>query len=144
MKRLIRINGEIVEPAEADVVETEAGVYSVLSGLNAWEARVAGSEITIGGHRFQFEFHDPRQWKGSGHTAGAHGRVSIVAAMPGKIVRVLVSVGETVEAGQGIVVVEAMKMQNELKAPQDGRVTAIDVKENDSVNAGAVLATIEQ
>jgi biotin carboxyl carrier protein len=144
VKRLIRIDGEIVEPAEADVVETEPGVYSVLSGLNAWEFRVAGSEITIGGHRFQVEFHDPRQWKGSGHTAGAKGRVSIVAAMPGKIVRVLVAVGDTVEVGQGIVVVEAMKMQNELKAPQDGRVTAIEVRENDSVIAGAVLATIEQ
>ncbi len=46
-------------------------------------------------------------------------------------------------AGQGIVVMEAMKMQNEMKAPKDGRVTAIEVKENDSVTAGAVLAVIE-
>ncbi|HVV46038.1 MAG TPA: biotin/lipoyl-containing protein, partial [Bryobacteraceae bacterium] len=71
------------------------------------------------------------------------GRASIAAAMPGKIVRILVSVGDEVAAGQGILVVEAMKMQNELKAPKDGRVTAIEVRENDSVNAGAVLATIE-
>jgi biotin carboxyl carrier protein len=63
--------------------------------------------------------------------------------MPGKIVRVLVAVGDEVVAGQGILVVEAMKMQNELKAPRDGRVTAIEVRENDSVNAGALLATIE-
>jgi biotin carboxyl carrier protein len=61
----------------------------------------------------------------------------------GKIVRLLVAVGDEVVAGQGIVVVEAMKMQNELKAPRDGRVTSIEVRENDSVNAGTVLATIE-
>ena len=56
---------------------------------------------------------------------------------------ILVGVGDEVVAGQGILVVEAMKMQNELKAPRDGRVTAIEVKESDSVNAGAILATIE-
>src|SRR5256885_13876743 len=77
------------------------------------------------------------------HRVGPHGRATIVAAMPGKIVRILVGVGEEVKAAQGVVVIEAMKMQNELKAPQDGRVTAINVKENDSVNAGTILATIE-
>jgi biotin carboxyl carrier protein len=128
---------------EPDVVEVEPGVYSVIAGLASWEARVAGNEITIGGHRFQVEIQDPRQWKRSSRAAGAHGRASIAAAMPGKIVRVLVAVGDEVVAGQGILVVEAMKMQNELKAPRDGRVTAIEVRENDSVNAGAVLATIE-
>jgi biotin carboxyl carrier protein len=63
--------------------------------------------------------------------------------MPGKIVRILVAVGDAVVAGQGILVVEAMKMQNELKAPRDGRVAAIEISENDSVVAGAVLAIIE-
>jgi len=128
---------------EPDVVEVEPGVYSVIAGLASWEVRVAGNEISIGGHRFPFEIEDRRQWKRSSHAASAHGRASIAAAMPGKIVRVLVAVGEEVVAGQGILVVEAMKMQNELKAPRDGRVTAIEVSENDSVNAGAVLATIE-
>ena len=127
---------------EPDIVEVEPGVYSVIDGLSAWEARVAGSEIAIAGHRFPLEIEDPRQWKRSTHAAGAQGRASIAAAMPGKIVRILVEVGDEVVAGQGIIVVEAMKMQNELKAPRDGRVTAIEVKENDSVNAGTVLATI--
>jgi biotin carboxyl carrier protein len=58
-------------------------------------------------------------------------------------VRVLVAIGDEVETGQGIVVVEAMKMQNELRAPRVGRVAAIQAKENDRVNAGAVLAIIE-
>jgi len=127
---------------EPDIVEVEPGVYSVIDGLSSWEARVAGNEIAIAGHRFPLETEDPRQWKRSSHAAGAHGDASITAAMPGKIVRILVKVGDEVGAGQGIIVVEAMKMQNELKAPRDGRVTAIEVSENDSVNAGAVLATI--
>jgi biotin carboxyl carrier protein len=128
---------------DPDIVEVEPGVYSVIAGLESWEVRVAGNEFTIGEHRFLIEIDDPRQWKRSRHAADAHGRASIAAAMPGKIVRVLVAVGDEVVAGQGILVVEAMKMQNELKAPRDGRVTAIEVEENDSVNAGAVLATIE-
>ncbi len=128
---------------DPDIVEVEPGVYSVIDGMTSWEVRVAGDEISIGEHRFRIEIKDPRQWKRTGRAADATGRSSIAAAMPGKIVRVLVAVGDEVAAGQGIMVVEAMKMQNELKAPRDGRVTAIEVKENDSVNAGAVLATIE-
>jgi biotin carboxyl carrier protein len=128
---------------ETDIVEVEPGVYSVIAGLSSWEARVTADEIVIAGHRFPVEIDDPRQWKRSGRTADAQGRASITAAMPGKIVRVLVAVGDEVVAGQGILVIEAMKMQNELKAPRDGRVTAIQVSRNDSVNAGAVLATIE-
>jgi biotin carboxyl carrier protein len=144
MSRIVRIDGENVTPAEnAAVVEVEPGVYSILSEGNSWEARVTGDEITIDGHRFRFEIDDPRQWKRSGGAAEAHGRASILAPMPGKIVRVLVKAGDEVTAGQGIVVVEAMKMQNEMKAPKDGRVIAIQVKENDSVTAGAVLAVIE-
>jgi biotin carboxyl carrier protein len=144
----ILINGTEVAPAEdASVVETEPGVFSVLiggkSGGSSFEARVSGSEIAIAGEVFQYELLDPRQWKRSGAAAGAHGRASIIAPMPGKVVRVMVSVGDEVVAGQGIVVVEAMKMQNEMKAPRDGRVTAVEVRENDSVNAGTVLAAIE-
>jgi biotin carboxyl carrier protein len=63
--------------------------------------------------------------------------------MPGKIVRVLVSENTSIEAGQGIVVVEAMKMQNEVKSPKSGRVRKMAAKEGASVNAGDVLATVE-
>ena len=143
MNRVIRINGEPVAPAaDAAVVETEPGVYSVLTEGRASEVRVTGDEITIDGRRFRFEVEDPRRWKKSGGAAEAHGRASILAPMPGKIVRILVAAGDAVTAGQGIVVVEAMKMQNEMKAPKDGIVTAIQVRENDSVTAGAVLAVI--
>ncbi len=63
--------------------------------------------------------------------------------MPGKVIRLLVKVGDPVAAGQGVAIVEAMKMQNELKSPKEGRVAAIGVGENDTVNAGVVIVTIE-
>jgi biotin carboxyl carrier protein len=143
---VIRINGEPVEPADADgvdIVETEPGVFSILANGQSYEARVSGNEISIGGTRLLFEIEDPRQWKRSASAAGSQGRASVTAAMPGKIVRVSVSVGDEVAAGQGLLVIEAMKMQNELKSPRAGRVTAIEVKQNDSVNAGTLLMTIE-
>ncbi len=144
MSIVIRINDEVVAPAEdASVVEVESGVFSVVLGGVSYEARVTGGQIAIGERHFRFEVEDPRQWKRSGGTADAHGRASIVAPMPGKIVRVMVAAGDEVSGGQGIVVVEAMKMQNEMKAPKAGRVTVLAVKEGDSVNGGTVLAVIE-
>jgi biotin carboxyl carrier protein len=144
MKHVIRINGKPAEPAsDATIVETEAGVWSVLAGGASFEARVEGDEIVIGGYRFRYEIDDPRQWKRSSGGAGIHGKVFINAPMPGRIVRVLAAAGDAVKAGQGVVVMEAMKMQNELKAPRDGRVSTMAVKEDDRVNAGAILATIE-
>ncbi len=119
--------------ADVDIVEVEPGVYSVIVGDESFEARIAGNQISVGGYRFTVEVDDPRQWKRSRHAAGAQGRVSIAAAMPGKLIRVLVAVGDEVTEGQGIMVVEAMKMQNELKAPRGGRVTSIAVKPNESV-----------
>jgi biotin carboxyl carrier protein len=143
LSRGVRIRGQQVEPAEADITEVEWGVYSVLAGKDSFEVRIGAAEIAIGPHRFSYEVDDPRQWKCSSHAGEEHGRASIHAAMPGKVVRVLVAVGDEIAAGQGIMVVEAMKMQNELKSPRAGRVTSIEVKPNDSVNAGVVLATIE-
>ncbi len=62
--------------------------------------------------------------------------------MPGRVVRVLVALGETIKAGQGIVVVEAMKMQNEVRSPKSGSVERLMVKEGQSVNAGDTIALI--
>lgn len=143
MKSLVRVDGNPIEPGNAGIIETEPNVYSVLADGASYEARVSGDEISIGGTRMRFEIEDPRQWKGAVHATGAHERTSIAAAMPGKVVRVLVSVGDEVVAGQGILVIEAMKMQNELRSPRDGRVTSIEAKANDSVNAGQLLAIVE-
>ena len=71
------------------------------------------------------------------------GAAEIISPMPGKIVRVLVEAGAHVEAGAGIIVVEAMKMQNEMKAPKAGVVVSINAAVAATVNAGDVLAVIE-
>jgi biotin carboxyl carrier protein len=77
---------------------------------------------------------------GAAHGTGPQ---RIVAPMPGKIVRVLVKAGDEVKARQGLVVVEAMKMENELRAARDGRVRDVSVVEGQSVDAGAILLVVE-
>jgi biotin carboxyl carrier protein len=126
-----------------DIVEVEPGVYSVLLDGASYEARISGDGIDVNGHRFQFAIDDPRKWKGASPAAAVEGRASLTASMPGKVVRLLVQAGDEVTAGQAVLVLEAMKMQNELKSPRAGRVTALNVKLNDSVVAGAPLAVIE-
>jgi biotin carboxyl carrier protein len=71
------------------------------------------------------------------------GPSSVQSPMPGKVVKVMVAVGEEVKAGQGVIIVEAMKMENELKAPRDGKVKALAVKEGQAVEAGQTLATLD-
>jgi biotin carboxyl carrier protein len=87
---------------------------------------------------------DPRSFR-SRQRAGAseHGVKKVTAPMPGKVVRLLAGVGAQVEAGQSIIVIEAMKMQNELKAPKTGAVKKINVTEGAAVEAGQVLAEVE-
>jgi len=130
----------------AQVEVPEPGVYSVLMDGRSYEARVeerpGGLVVVIDGYRFEIEVRDPRRWSRKAGGAGAEGVQSIAAPMPGKVVRVLVAPGDTVEAGQGLVVVEAMKMQNEMKASRAGRVLSVAVKEGATVAAGEVLATI--
>ena len=131
----------------AQLAEVEPGVYSVLLEGRSYEAHceagVDSAWITIRGRRFHVAIADPRRW--TSKRAGAHGqeRDNIVAPMPGKVVRVLVQAGHTVEAGQGVIVIEAMKMQNEMKTRRGGRVAAVPVREGETVGAGAILATIE-
>jgi len=132
---------------EASIVEVEPGVYSLVVDGHSYEARVTSSggglvEVEVGGHRFDLRLVDPRETR-RGNGVVHSGRKEITVPMPGRVVRVLVAEGDTVEAGKGIVVVEAMKMQNELKAPRAGRVAALSAREGESVPAGAVLAELE-
>jgi biotin carboxyl carrier protein len=81
--------------------------------------------------------------KNQGHGGHAAGPQRLTAPMPGKVVRLLVKAGEEVKARQGLVVVEAMKMENELRAARDGRVRDVAVTEGQSVDAGALLLIVE-
>ncbi|HKQ50935.1 MAG TPA: acetyl-CoA carboxylase biotin carboxyl carrier protein subunit, partial [Pyrinomonadaceae bacterium] len=97
-----------------------------------------------GGQVYAVTLADPKRLRGAAVSGGhAHGSSEIVAPMPGKVVRVLVEAGAEVEAGAGVVIVEAMKMQNEMKSPKAGRVASVQVREGATVNAGDVLAVIE-
>jgi biotin carboxyl carrier protein len=101
-------------------------------------------EVHLRGKSRQIRIEDPKRLR-SGEAAGAHdhGAARIAAPMPGKVVRVLVEVGQTVDAGVGLVVVEAMKMQNEMKSPKAGTVITLNAVAGATVNAGEVLAVIE-
>jgi len=135
------------EERAAQLAAVEPGVYSVLLDGRSYEARAETGEdcawITIRGHRFRVAITDPRRWSRKAASVAGQDRENVTASMPGKIVRVLVEPGERVAAGQGILVVEAMKMQNEMKARRGGTVAAIAVREGETVAAGALLATIE-
>jgi biotin carboxyl carrier protein len=126
-----------------DLQEVEPNVFSLLLDGISYEVRVSAGEIFVNGRRISAAVENPRKWQGGGRHAGVEEVVSISAPMPGKIVRVLVEQGDFVEAGQGIVVVEAMKMQNELKSPKAGRVGSLSARAGESVNAGDTLATVE-
>ena len=136
---------------ELSAREIEPGVYLLQLGERVYECRVRTvdsvrgvREVSVGQQEFQVTLIDPKRLS---HTqaagALATGREAIIAPMPGRVVRVLVEVGAGVEAGVGVIVVEAMKMQNEMKAPKSGVVISINMEAGATVNAGDVLAVIE-
>lgn len=100
--------------------------------------------VTIHGQHLEVEIIDPKRLRGRGNDdEHGEGMAEIKTAMPGKVVRILVEAGAEVVKGDGIIVVEAMKMQNELKSPKDGTVKEIRAAEGQTVNAGEVLVVIE-
>ncbi len=100
-------------------------------------------EVQLRGKRHSITVLDPRRLRVGENSDRHHdGPTEIVAQMPGKVVRVLVEVGEKVAKGAGLLVVEAMKMQNEMKSPRDGVVVSVNVQPGETVNAGGVLATV--
>jgi biotin carboxyl carrier protein len=132
---------------EADAVEVSPGVYSILVDGKSFEVRVepfAGKlRVAAAGREIEASVRDPREWRrGRGGSSETEGRQQILAPMPGKVVRLLVATGDTVQAGQGIIVVEAMKMQNEIRSPKSGTVERLAVIEGQAVNAGEIVAIV--
>jgi biotin carboxyl carrier protein len=139
-----RLDGREVE---VDAVFVRADVLSLRIGNMAYEVkseRVADDlHLWVGSTQFAAEVRDPRSLRGRSRSGDDQGPKRVVASMPGKVVRLLVQVGDEVELGGGVAVVEAMKMQNEIKSPKKGMVQKILVKEGAAVNAGDVLAVVE-
>ena len=134
-------------PLDADAVEVAPHTFSVLLCGKSHEVCVSQArngllKLHSAAEEFTAEIVDPRAWRGRHGALEAHGQQEIVAPIPGKVVRVLVKSGDIVEAGQGLLVVEAMKMQNEIRSPKSGTVERLTAKEGQAVNAGELLAVI--
>jgi biotin carboxyl carrier protein len=134
---------------EYDASEVEPGIFLLKNGEKNYEAAISvkadGSYLaTVRGTEVELELIDPKRLRG-GSTGGdeAGGRAEIRSAMPGKIVRLIAAAGDEITKGDGVLVVEAMKMQNELRSPRDGVVKEMSVNEGDTVGAGQLLAVIE-
>ena len=134
---------------DLEASEPESNVYLLKSGTRVLEftvlARPDGSfSVTTASGGFDVAVINPRKLGGGAAAGGiADGIVEIRTQMPGKVVRVLVAEGDEVAAGDGVIVVEAMKMQNEMKSPKDGVVRELRADEGKTVNAGDVLVVIE-
>jgi acetyl/propionyl-CoA carboxylase alpha subunit len=127
-----------------DVQVLEAGVMSLVVEGRQFRCVLDGDGVVSGGRRYGFEVDDPRSLQGRrGGGVGVDGPRPVKAPMPGRVVRVLVNDGQEVEEGAAIVVIEAMKMQNELRSPKRGRVVRVMVGVGDAVGAGDVLAVVE-
>jgi biotin carboxyl carrier protein len=120
------------------------GIFSILIEGRSHQATIlAPGTIQVDNNIFEVEIFDPRELRARSSSGASEGRQNIVAPMPGKVVRLLVSVGDGIEAGQGLIVVEAMKMQNEMKSPKAGIVAAVKTQDGATVAAGEILIVIE-
>jgi biotin carboxyl carrier protein len=131
-----------------NAVLVQPNLLSVLIDGKAYEVHRdyagTGSHLYVGARRYAAELYDARSFLGRKQGARLEsGARKVIAPMPGKVVRILASEKTEVQAGQGIVVVEAMKMQNEIKSPKNGTLQKLAVGEGAAVNAGDVLAIVE-
>jgi len=130
-----------------EATRVEPNVYWLNSEHGSREIAVVrqgdGYEVSVGVHRIPIEILDPRKALLRAAHSGHDGVVEIRAPMPGKIVRVLVEEAGAIGANSGIVVMEAMKMQNEIKSPKAGVVRKLGVREGAPVNAGDLIAVVE-
>lgn len=134
-------------PYEIEVVRPEPGVYQLFVGDKIYEARVSSSDndalkVNLRGKLFTASIID-RKHRRPGAEHSDESQKQLVAPMPGKVVRVLLNPNDEVSAGQGVVIVEAMKMQNEIKSPKAGRLSEVRVAEGDTVSANQILAIVE-
>ncbi len=134
-----------------EVSSPESNVYLLKHNGNIFEVFIAFSETydslvqaKVGNRSFDLGVIDPKRLRATSvGIGGADGVVEIKTSMPGKVVRILLNEGDEVAKGDGVVVVEAMKMQNEMKSPKDGKISKICFQEGETVNTGDILVVIE-
>ena len=120
------------------------GTWSVLIDGRSYAVEILGArEISVNGRVFRVDVFDPRELRGRRSAADNTGPQAVTAPMPGRVIRVLVDPVQQVAAAEGLIVVEAMKMQNEMKSPRAGRVAAVKTVQGATVSAGDVLLVIE-
>ncbi len=136
----------------ADIVEVEPGCWSVILGGKSVDVRldaaknpdpdVQGFRATLYDEPYEFALQDPRKalLAAAGGAAGSGG--TLTAPMPGKVVKLLVKEGDLVTEGQPLLIMEAMKMQNELRAVSEGVVVKVSTSEGATVETGSVLITV--
>jgi len=126
--------------------EISHGVYWFELDNRSVEARILpegdGYRVQIGRVSHQVEFLDFRSRRRPKGERKAGSREDVLSPMPGRVVQILAREGETVKAGQGLIVLEAMKMQNEIRSPRDGIVAAVGVTEGTAVSAAQILLTL--
>ncbi len=132
---------------EVEVLQPEAGIYLLFNGNEVYEARVASADtsavqVKLRGKTYSVNVID-RKHRRAGDVHSDDSQKQLVAPMPGKVVKLLLNVGDEVAPGQGVVIVEAMKMQNEIKSAKAGRLAEIRVSEGEAVTANQLLAVIE-
>jgi biotin carboxyl carrier protein len=142
------------QAGEADWAEVAPGVYSIVIGGHSYEAHVMPQVeptalrnqdwrvVRVGLRHYDVFVHDRRRRRGAASLAAPDAPREVVAPMPGKIVKILVARRQEVAVGAGLLVIEAMKMQNELRAPRAGRVEEIYVEEGKGVETGAPLVRL--
>lgn len=128
-----------------EAAEVEPDVYLLKHENKIYQIYIAPNGIVnLGPHQLEISVSDPKRLRGAGaENAAADGISEIKTAMPGKLVRILTETGAEIKKGDAVLVVEAMKMQNEMKSPKDGIVKEIRFAEGATVNSGDVLAIIE-
>jgi len=130
---------------EAEVTQPERGLFVLLLGDDVYRCTpdLSTNEVLVNGRRIRVLARD--RWQAAGRTSGraTDARAVLSAPMPGKVARILLEEGAAVEEHQAVLVVEAMKMQNEVSSPKAGHVVELRVREGQTVNAGEVLAVIE-
>ncbi len=166
MKLLLHLNGKALSAdftnAEGQAVltsestrhaayfsEPQPGFFTVILAGKVYTCALeklpnGATEVMVNGQRIPVTIQDPKRLSHNAAAAGqAGGRAVLTSPMPGKIVRVLCAAGDEVTEGQGLVVIEAMKMQNEVQAPKAGKVVELKVTAGQTVNAGEILAVVE-